>query len=183
MYNIVFAGGQAIGALLWGLLAQWWGCFRCSLAAAAVMALGTATVGVWPLRDVAGLDRDLAVFMPDPALVGEPDPDEGPVLVTLTLHRRRRPGARVRRGHGRGPPLPVTHRREQLRAVPGRGGPVPVPPSLAVPHLGEHLRQHTGRLTGADQALYEAAAALATGPPEAKHLFLPGLTRYSGVMS
>jgi len=54
------------------------------LAAAAVMALGTATVGVWPLRDVAGLDRDLAVFMPDPALVGEPDPDEGPVLVTLT---------------------------------------------------------------------------------------------------
>ena len=84
MYNIVFAGGQAIGALLWGLLAQWWGLLPVFLAAAAVMALGTATVGVWPLRDVAGLDRDLAVFMPDPALVGEPDPDEGPVLVTLT---------------------------------------------------------------------------------------------------
>ena len=41
------------------------------------------------------------------------------------------------------------------------------------PTWGEHLRQHGGRLTGADQALYEAAAALATGPPEAKHLFLP----------
>ena len=40
-------------------------------------------------RDLAAarrrrLDRDLAVFMPDPALLGEPDPDEGPVLVTLT---------------------------------------------------------------------------------------------------
>ena len=32
---------------------------------------------------------------------------------------------------------------------------------------------HTGRLTGADQALYEAATALSTGPPEARHLFLP----------
>jgi len=54
------------------------------LAAAAVMALGTATVGVWPLREVAGLERDLAVFMPDPELVRQPAPDEGPVLVTLT---------------------------------------------------------------------------------------------------
>lgn len=48
------------------------------LAAAAVMALGAATVAVWPLRDVAGLNRDLAVFMPDPELVREPDPDKGP---------------------------------------------------------------------------------------------------------
>ena len=54
------------------------------VAAAAVMALGAATVAVWPLRDVAGLDRDLAVFLPDPEVVREPDPDEGPVLVTLT---------------------------------------------------------------------------------------------------
>ena len=84
MYNVVFAGGQAIGALLWGLLAQWWGLLPMFVVAAAVMALGAATVAVWPLRDVAGLDRDLAVFMPDPELACEPDPDEGPVLVTLT---------------------------------------------------------------------------------------------------
>ena len=35
MYNIVFAGGQAIGALLWGLVAQWWGLVPAFLAAAA----------------------------------------------------------------------------------------------------------------------------------------------------
>ena len=38
---------------------------------------------------------------------------------------------------------------------------------------GKPMRHHTGRLTGADQALYEAATALAAGPPEARHLFLP----------
>jgi quinol monooxygenase YgiN len=173
MYNIVFAGGQAIGALLWGLLAQWWGLLPVFLAAAAVMALGTATVGVWPLRDVAGLDRDLAVFMPDPALVGEPDPDEGPVLVTLTytVEDDQVPAFVEVMGEVR---------RSRLRTGASscelyQDGADPSQ-FLQVSQYrtwGEHLRQHTGRLTGADQALYEAAAALATGPPEAKHLFLP----------
>jgi MFS family permease len=173
MYNIVFAGGQAIGALLWGLLAQWWGLLPVFLAAAAVMALGTATVGVWPLRDVAGLDRDLAVFMPDPALVGEPDADEGPVLVTLTytVEDHQVPAFIEVMGEVR---------RSRLRTGASscelyQDGADPSQ-FLQVSQYhtwGEHLRQHTGRLTGADQALYEAAAALATGPPEAKHLFLP----------
>ena len=167
MYNIVFAGGQAIGALLWGLLAQWWGLLPVFLAAAAVMALATATIGVWPLRDVAGLDRDLAVFMPDPTLVGDPDPDEGPVLVTLTytvedaqvpafvevMRKVRR--SRLRTGAS------------SCELYQDGADPSQFLQVSQYPTWGEHLRQHTGRLTGADQALYEAATALATGPPEA----------------
>lgn len=38
----------------------------------------------------------------------------------------------------------------------------------------EHLRQHTGRLTGADQALYQAARALADGAPEVRPMFTDG---------
>ena len=84
MYNIVFAGGQAIGAFLWGLLAQWWGLLPVFLVAAAVMALATATVG-----GVAAARRRRAGPRPrrvhaGSQLVREPDPDEGPVLVTLT---------------------------------------------------------------------------------------------------
>ena len=173
MYNIVFAGGQAIGAFLWGLLAQWWGLLPVFLVAAAVMALTTATIGVWPLRDVAGLDRDLAVFMPDPTLVGDPDPDEGPVLVTLTytVEDARMPGfvevmKEVRRSRLRtGATSCVLY---QDGADPSQ-----FLQDLGVPTWGEHLRQHTGRLTGADQALYEKAMALAIGPPEVRHLFLP----------
>src|SRR4051794_18059926 len=175
MFNIVFAGGQAIGALLWGLLAQWWGLVPVFLAAAAVMALGTATVGVWPLREVAGMNSDLAVFLPDPALVREPDLTEGPVLVTLTYIV----------GDDQVPAFVEAMgkvRRSQLRtgasscelyqdgADPSRFVQV-----SQYPTWGEHLRHHTGRLTGADQAVYEAARALATGPPEVKHLFLSRL--------
>jgi hypothetical protein len=41
-----------------------------------------------------------------------------------------------------------------------------------VPSWDEHLRQHFGRLTGADQEQERAAAALADGPPTVRH-FLP----------
>jgi hypothetical protein len=39
------------------------------------------------------------------------------------------------------------------------------------PTWGEHLRHHTGRMTGADRQFHDDAAALAVGPPEVKHLF------------
>jgi MFS family permease len=83
MFNIVFAGGQAIGAFVWGLLAQWAGLVPTFVAAASLMAIGTATVAIWPLRNIAGLNRDVAV-LPVPVLAREPAPEEGPVLVTLS---------------------------------------------------------------------------------------------------
>jgi hypothetical protein len=39
------------------------------------------------------------------------------------------------------------------------------------PTWAEHLRQHTGRLTGTDRAIEERATALADGTPEVAHLF------------
>jgi len=138
-----------------------------------VMAIGAATVAVWPLRDVAGLDRDLAVFMPDPELVREPDPDEGPVLVTLTyLVEDDQVPTFV--------DVMAEVRRSRLRTGASScelyqdGADLSQFVQVALyTTWGEHLRHHTGRLTGADQALYEAATALAAGPPEARHLFLP----------
>jgi hypothetical protein len=164
--------------LLWGFVAQWWGLVPTFVAAAAVMALGTATVVVWPLRDVTGLSRDLAVFMPEPELTAELRPGEGPVLVTLTytIEDDRVPEfldvmAELRRSRLR----TGATRSELFRdgANPTRFVQV-----SAYPTWEEHLRQHTGRLTGADQALYQAAKALADGAPEARHMFtLPGSGR------
>jgi quinol monooxygenase YgiN len=173
MYNIVFAGGQAIGAFLWGLLAQWWGLVPTFLAAAAAMALGTVTVAVWPLRNVAGLNRDLAVFLPHPVLAREPDLDKGPVLVTLTYTVEDDQVPAFLEAMGK-------VRRSRLRTGASScelyqdgTDPAQFVQVSQYPTWGEHLRQHTGRLTGADQALYEAATALATGPPAVRHMFPP----------
>ncbi|HEY3261862.1 MAG TPA: MFS transporter, partial [Pseudonocardiaceae bacterium] len=172
MFNIVFAGGQAIGAFLWGLLAQLWGLQPTFLAAAAVMALGTATVLVWPLHNVAGIGRELAV-LPDPVLAEEPDPEHGPVLVTLTytVEDGQSPAfldamAKVRRSR-----LRTGARSCELY----QDGADPSQFMLVSEYetWGEHLRQHTGRLTVFDQQLYEAATALAAGPPEVRHMLVP----------
>ena len=39
------------------------------------------------------------------------------------------------------------------------------------PTWAEHLRQHEGRLTGADREVEEAARAMAGGGPHVEHLF------------
>jgi quinol monooxygenase YgiN len=42
-----------------------------------------------------------------------------------------------------------------------------------VPSWEEHLRQHTGRLTGTDQQIEEAALAFSDPPARADHLLPP----------
>jgi len=172
-FNIVFFGAQAIGALVWGLFAQWLGLVAALVAAATVMAISTATLGKWPLHNASGLDRDLAVFLPDPVLAHEPDAETGPVLVTLTytVEEDQVPAFLD---------AMLAVRRSRLRTGADscdlyQDG---MDPSQFVQvseyrTWGEHLRQHSGRMTGADQALYETAKALATGPPEVRHMFVP----------
>ena len=136
MFNVVFAGSQAFGSLLWGLVAQGFGLVPTFVAAAAVMAVGAATVVVWPLPDVADWDRDPAVYWPEPELAYDPDPREGPILVTVRYVVPPEDEAEfleamelVRAGA-------PAHRRDQLRGLPGRRRPAGVLHGRAVPDLG-----------------------------------------------
>ena len=52
------------------------------LVAAGLLAVGALSVLVLPLRDTRGLNRDLAVFWPQPHLEIDPELDAGPILVT-----------------------------------------------------------------------------------------------------
>jgi MFS family permease len=171
VYAVVFAGGQAIGAVVWGLVAQWWGVAAAFGSAAALMAAGTATVVRWPLRDVTGWNREPQVYWPEPDLHMEPDPDEGPVVVTATYSV-------------------AEDRAEEfidamatLRLVKLRTGatssalyrdgadPTRFVDISEYPTWAEHLRQHTGRLTGTDRSREARAHTLADGPPDVAHLF------------
>ncbi len=171
LYQVVFLGGQGIAAFAWGLVAQSWGLPATFLAAAALMALGAVSVLRWPLHDIHGMDRDPAVYWPEPHLELEPDLDDGPVLVTRVF---RVPEERVPRF------LDAMSRVRRSRLRTGatsyglyRDGADPqrFVEISQFPTWAEHLRQHTGRLTGTDQAYEEEATAFAEGPPEVAHLF------------
>jgi MFS family permease/quinol monooxygenase YgiN len=170
-YQIVFVGGQGLAALGWGLLAQRFGLAAAFLAAAALMLAGAVTLRRWPLRDTEGLDRGPAMYWPEPHLDFEPEPDDGPVLVTVSYrvspdHEARFLDAMevVRRSRRR----TGAFRWDLYRDGADRHHFVE---TFVVRSWAEHLRQHGERLTGADQEFEERAIALAEGPPEVQHLF------------
>ena len=170
-YQIVFIGGQGVAALVWGVLADQFGLVAVFLAAAGLMVAGAASLRWWPLRDIEGMDRGEAMYWPEPHLDFEPDPDDGPVLVTVTYRVPEDRETRfleameaVRRSRRR----TGASRWDLYRDGADRHHFVE---TFVVPSWAEHLRQHGERLTGTDQALEERAYALADGAPEVQHLF------------
>jgi quinol monooxygenase YgiN len=168
--QIVLVGGQAVSAFIWGLVAQLGGLVVAFVAASLLMALGSLTVLFRPLLDVEGVDRDATVYWPEPVLPLEPDPDEGPVLITVTFRVPPENAARF---------LDAMTYVKRTRSRTGAtrwalyrdaSDPIRFVETFLVPSWQEHLRQHRDRLTGADQSMERAAAALAEGTPHVEHL-------------
>ncbi|NJP30965.1 MFS transporter [Micromonospora sp. HSS6-12] len=170
IYQVVFAGGQAVGAFVWGVVADVSGLVVAFVAAGALMLLGAVTSQVWPLPDLRGVDKDPATYWPRLHLAHDPDPRVGPVLVTVTYtvrpERERQfldamddvRGSRQRTGAMRWGLFREGETGDRFVEV------------YLVPSWDEHLRQHGGRLTGADQKAEERARDLADGAPEVRHL-------------
>ena len=170
VYQMVFAGAQAAGAVIWGALSDTFGLLPAHLAAGALMLAGVLTLRWWPMHDTTALNREPAVFWPEPHLEMDPESHDGPVLVTASYPvRPERAEAFVE--------AMEAVRRTRLRTGAVRWGlfrdgenPDRFVEAYLVPSWDEHLRQHTGRLTGADRAVEERAHALAEGPPQVAHL-------------
>jgi Transmembrane secretion effector len=87
VYLLVFSGSQALGSYLWGLIAADFGLAHSLLAAAALLLLTAASVAVLPLRPETGtLDLTTSTSWPTPTLVFQPDPNDGPVLISTSYH-------------------------------------------------------------------------------------------------
>ena len=168
-YLIVFMGGQAFGAAIWGIVAGYAGLTITLFVAAGLLVLGAATGWWWPLYDGGNLDRSVGSGWPDPSLVLDLRPTDGPVLVqieyrvsddnvdefTLAMavveRSRRRTGATSWGLH-------------RDIADPGL-----FLETFQVPSWAEHLAQHHSRYTGADHDVLERARRLAEGEPTVRH--------------
>ena len=127
----------------------------------------------YPLRPTRHLDLRPSQHYPEPALVLEPDPRHGPVLVTVEW--RVRPDqadefreAMLRVGNAR--------RRsggERWALYQDGADPERFVEQYMVPTWEEHLRQHQERVTYTDRMLEERARALTVDGtvPKVEHLF------------
>jgi MFS family permease len=173
VYMITFTGSMAVGSLIWGVVAQDLGLRITFFIAAGVMVAGVVAGLFWRVPEIGHLDREPAIYWPEPRLAIDPGPESGPVLVTVEYtvaadreeaflevmdhlrQSRRRTGA-TRWGLYRD----GDHTNRFLEL-------------FTVPSWEEHLRQHEGRLTGTDQEIEETALAFSDPPARAKHLLPP----------
>jgi MFS family permease len=170
IYQVVFAGAQAFGALIWGQVAEWAGLPATFVAAAVLMLAGTATVPWLPVHEHDDADRSPAVYWAEPHIMLEPSADEGPVLVSAVYRVRDESAADFVEAMD-------AVRLTRLRTGATRWGlfrdgedPVRYVEVYQVPTWEDHLRQHEGRLTGSDEEVERRAVALAEGPAEVTHL-------------
>jgi hypothetical protein len=83
-YLLVFTGSQALGAYVWGVVATRAGLDVALICSAVLLGAAALSVAALPLRPFTGLlSRDISTAWPEPTVVFEPCPNDGPVLVTV----------------------------------------------------------------------------------------------------
>jgi predicted MFS family arabinose efflux permease len=161
VYLTTFFGGQAIGGLLWGVVAQHTGLGPAMLIVAATLAIGSLATFVFPLAQSSGVDLSPAdEDLPAPELALDREPAHGPVLVTVEYmvaaenHEAFRE-ALARRGRARRRSGAERWSLYQDAVDPDR-----FVETFVVPTWEEHLRQHTERHTALDVRQRDEAMAL-----------------------
>ncbi|MFF0388070.1 MFS transporter [Kitasatospora sp. NPDC004615] len=167
-YLLVFQGGNALGALVWGQLAQYAGLLIALTVPAALLALGALSLRQLPLLD-AEVDPSLSDSWPEPRLTVEPAAADGPVLVSVEY--------RVADGTAEA----FVRAMDEVEASRRRTGavswglyqdgaePTKFVEVFTVASWAEHCAQHHERWTGVDHAFERTARALVTGEPVVTH--------------
>ncbi len=173
VWTMLFTGSQAIGALIWGLVAQETG-LTVTFSAAAILELAAVGVGLlWPVPEAGHADADPAVYWSEARVSLDPDPATGPIQVAVTytiapdreqawlaaMQQLRR--SRLRTGATRWELYRDADRRDRFIE------------QFRVATWDEHLRQHDGRLTSVDQTVEEEALGFSEPPATADHLLPP----------
>ena len=173
IYLMVFLGSQSIASPAWGQVTQHFGLRSALLTAAVLVALSSLAGLVLRVPESEHLDRSPAAYWGPASVALEPDPDAGPVMVSIdyevdpdsevdffaAMEAMRRSRLRSGATHwdlfrvGECPNLFV----EQFR----------------VPTWREHQHQHDGRLTTEDQTIEDVAFSHVVGAPRTRHLLPP----------
>ncbi len=173
IFTVTFMGAQTAGALLWGLAANRAGLLPAVLLAAAATLAEVVAGLFWRVPETGHLDPQPAVYWPEARLAYDPEPDTGPVLISVefTVAPERQAAFLEAMGQLRRSHLRTGATRWELYRDGER--PNRFVELFSVPSWEEHLRQHAGRLTATDRVVEEAALAFSDPPARADHLLPP----------
>ncbi|MEV6276553.1 MFS transporter [Nocardia sp. NPDC051832] len=171
VYLLVFMGGQALGSLIWGVVAHELGAVSALLIAAGLLAC-SAVSSVWlPIRHNAeDVDLTPSAHWPEPELVFEPDPEDGPVLVLRSYdvpaeHADDFLAAMVFVGRSRQRTGAMEWRLYRDVGVLDR-----YVEAFVVRSWAEHMHQHQERLTANDYLREQEVSRYTVGEDQITHL-------------
>lgn len=175
IYILVFMGAMAIGSFLWGLVAQIFGVNDALAASAILLLLAAASTRILPLlRGTGTIDRTITLTWATPVLVFDPDPADGPVLVTFRYTVRPHELAAFQASMRA---VAASRRRTggyRWRLYRSGDDQDVMLESFVVPSWGEFRRQQTQRLTGRDREFIADALTHTEGDPIEHHYFPSG---------
>jgi MFS family permease/quinol monooxygenase YgiN len=171
VYILVFQGALALGSVFWGAVAKYQGIPYTLATAGALMLLGLTVVGRYPLEAAEGLKLDPSMHWPELSVLSPPEPDHGPVLVTVEYRvdpKNSREFSEAMRAVGR------TRKRDgaiQWGLFRDTADPWRHVETFVVESWAEHMRQHE-RATVADREIEALATTFHVGeaPPRTSHL-------------
>ena len=169
VYLLVFQGSMAIGSIIWGEVASRFG-LRLTLFVAGLTLIAAAIATVRLRLGADDLDTTPSQHWPEPKIIVEPDPEHGPILVTVEYAIDPERGAEFAR---------IMKELERIRRRDGAiqwglfedaGKPGRYVETFLVESWAEHLRQHA-RVTVADRAIEDRANAfhVLKHPPKITH--------------
>jgi MFS family permease len=173
IYLMTFTGCLALASVVWGQVTEAVGVETTFLIAAALVAAGVVVGAFRPVPETGHLDQAPASYWGEPRMAFEPELDTGPIMVTViyTVAPERQADYLVamdalRRSRRRSGATRWELYRDAER-------PNCFVEAFRVASWEEHLRQHEGRLTAADQAVEERALAFSDPPVTAAHWLPP----------
>ena len=173
IYLLVLQGGQALGALLFGIAASQFSTRTALTAVGVGLAVAPAFARRWPLRTAAIDVRPSEEAFFQPEIVIDPDPRHGPVLVTVSYcvppenaEAFRAEMQRVGRSRRRSGA-------ERWGLYQDGADPERFLEAYVIPTWEEHMRQTRERYTRSDRDYEERARSLVKDGtvPQADHLF------------
>lgn len=171
VYLFVFFGGMAAGSAVWGAIAGQIGIPRTLLCAAAALVAGLLTAFRFQMKRAENLDLEPSLHWSDPAVVIEPHPEHGPVLVVVEY--RIDPTRAIEFIAAMDEMKTIVKRDGASRwgLFNDPGDPARYVETFLVESWAEHIRQHA-RITGEDRAVQEHVRSfhVSDSPPVVSHL-------------